>query len=128
MAEVNVDLTNTESYDPIPAGRYEVMVTEAEVKPKNDGTGTYVNVTFVVINNGEYDGRKVWYMASNKGTPGANRQHEVLLQALGVPFEKGVVSYDTDDLINKTCVCDVELEPRHDGDGMRNKIKRLIAA
>jgi hypothetical protein len=53
-------------FDPVPAGWYNVMVDEAEMKPTRDGAGTRLNVRYVVL-DGQYQGRKVYH--------GLNLQH-----------------------------------------------------
>lgn len=52
---VNPDL----SFDPIPAGWYNVQIVGSEMKPTNDGTGAYLNLEFVVL-DGQYAGRKLF--------------------------------------------------------------------
>jgi hypothetical protein len=46
-------------FDPLPAGRYLATVTASEKKPTKDGTGSYLNLEFTVL-EGEFKGRKVW--------------------------------------------------------------------
>lgn len=46
-------------FDAIPAGKYQVVVTESEMKPTKSGTGQYLELTFEVI-EGEFKGRKLW--------------------------------------------------------------------
>ncbi len=49
----------TQSYDPIPAGKYRAMVVDSEVKPTKAGTGHLLKLTWEVL-EGEYKGRKVF--------------------------------------------------------------------
>jgi hypothetical protein len=46
-------------FDPIPAGKYEAVITESEMKPTKAGTGSYLQLTFQVI-EGEYEKRLLW--------------------------------------------------------------------
>lgn len=48
-----------ESFDPLPAGEYQVHVVESEMKPTKAGTGRYLQLTLEVV-DGEFTGRKVW--------------------------------------------------------------------
>jgi len=46
----------TTDFDPIPAGKYEAVITESEVKPNKANTGSYLQFTFQIL-EGEYKGR-----------------------------------------------------------------------
>jgi len=46
-------------FDPIPAGKYKVVITESEEKATKAGTGSYLQLTFVVV-EGEFENRKLW--------------------------------------------------------------------
>lgn len=45
--------------DPVPAGKYQAVIIESEMKPTRNGSGQYLEFTFEVI-EGDYKGRKVW--------------------------------------------------------------------
>jgi hypothetical protein len=47
------------SFDPIPAGKYLVTITESEMKPTKAGNGQYLQLTFE-IRDGQYKGRRLW--------------------------------------------------------------------
>ena len=49
----------TTDFDPIPAGKYLAVITESESKPNKAGTGSYLQLTFQVI-EGEYKNRFLW--------------------------------------------------------------------
>lgn len=62
MSTLAFDATTVDprkSFDPIPADRYPAVITESEEKPTKKGDGSYLQLTFQVI-EGEYEGRKVW--------------------------------------------------------------------
>jgi hypothetical protein len=74
-------------FDPVPAGWYNVMVDEAEMKPTRDGAGTRLNVRYVVL-DGQYQGRKVYHglnlQHSNPQTvESAYKQRSALCHAIG---------------------------------------------
>lgn len=48
-----------ESFDPIPAGEYNVLIEDSEMKPTKSGNGEYLQITFSVL-DGQYNGRKIW--------------------------------------------------------------------
>lgn len=46
-------------FDPIPAGKYKAVITESEEKATKAGTGSYLQLTFVIV-EGEFENRKLW--------------------------------------------------------------------
>lgn len=46
--------------DALPAGWYNAMVDETEIKPTKDGAGSYLNTRFEIL-DGQYKGRKVFH-------------------------------------------------------------------
>lgn len=62
MATLNFDANAIQpdtSFDPIPAGWYNAIIDESEMKPTRDGSGAYLALRFNVI-DGQYAGRKVF--------------------------------------------------------------------
>jgi hypothetical protein len=62
MANLNFDATTVEpntGFDPIPPGRYNVMLTDSDYMPTKAGDGHYLKLTFKVI-EGEYINRLIW--------------------------------------------------------------------
>lgn len=59
MATLKFDSTNvdiTSHFDVIPAGEYQVIITQSEQKPTKDGSGQYLELR-MEIQSGEYQGR-----------------------------------------------------------------------
>ncbi len=50
-------IDTSDNYDPIPEGTYECVVEKTEMLPTKKGDGSYLKLTFSVI-DGQYDGRK----------------------------------------------------------------------
>lgn len=48
-----------DSFDPLPAGWYPVIISDSEMKPTKNGNGQYLQLELTVI-EGEYEGRKAW--------------------------------------------------------------------
>lgn len=46
-------------FDPIPAGKYLAVITESETKANKAGTGSYLQLTFQII-DGDFKGRLLW--------------------------------------------------------------------
>ena len=63
MADLgNFDASQVEpsgSREPIPAGKYNAMITASEMKATKSGNGRYLELTFDII-DGPHRGRKVW--------------------------------------------------------------------
>jgi hypothetical protein len=62
MAQLNFDATHvdiTNHYEAIPAGDYEAMVTDSQMKSTKDGSGQYLELT-LEIQSGQFQGRKIW--------------------------------------------------------------------
>lgn len=48
-----------DSFEPLPAGWYPVIITESEFKPTKNNAGSYLQLTMTVI-EGEYENRKIF--------------------------------------------------------------------
>ncbi len=48
-----------ETFEPIPEGKYVAAITASEMKPTKSGNGTYLELTFQVL-EGDYKGRLLW--------------------------------------------------------------------
>mgnify|MGYP003560063996 FL=1 len=46
-------------FDAIPPGKYKAVISESEEKQTKKGDGSYLQLTFTVI-DGEYENRKLW--------------------------------------------------------------------
>ena len=53
------DVPARDNFDPIPNGEYPAVIIASEEKPTKAGTGSYLNLTFEII-EGDYAKRKVW--------------------------------------------------------------------
>jgi hypothetical protein len=62
MATLNFNANEVDpavGFDPVPAGKYVAVITESELKPTKAGTGSYLQLTFQII-EGEFKGRLLW--------------------------------------------------------------------
>lgn len=61
MALLNFNANEVEvsSFEPLPKGTYEAMITNSEMKANKAGNGAYLELTFTVT-SGQYKGRLVW--------------------------------------------------------------------
>ncbi len=53
------DVEPAQEFSAIPAGKYLAVITESEVKATKKGTGSYLQLTFQII-EGEYKNRFLW--------------------------------------------------------------------
>lgn len=62
MAQLNFDASQVspqEVFEPIPAGWYNAIIDESDVKPTKDGQGNFLQIRFNIV-DGQYAGRKVF--------------------------------------------------------------------
>ncbi len=113
-------------FEPIPAGQYEAVITESEIKPTKAGNGKYLELRFQVV-EGEFKGRRLWSRL-NLDNPNktaveiANRELSAICRAVGVlePRDSSAL-HDRPLLVTVTC------KPRKDNGEMANEIKRYAA-
>ncbi len=62
MSTLNFNANEVEpsvGFDAIPAGKYQAVITDSEMKDTKSGTGKYLQLEFEVI-EGDYKSRKLW--------------------------------------------------------------------
>lgn len=62
MATLNFDATSVEpnsGFEVLPAGWYNAMIDESEMKPTKDGSGAYLNLRYSIM-GGRHNGQKVF--------------------------------------------------------------------
>jgi hypothetical protein len=119
------DANNVEpagDFEPIPAGKYLAVITDSEMKPTKSGAGSYLQLTFQVI-DGEYRNRLLWARLNldhpNRETVTiARAQLSAVCRAVGVMQPK-----DSVELHNLPLVISVKCEKRDDTGEIVNKIK-----
>lgn len=53
------DVEPQAAFEALPAGKYMAIITDSQTKPTKAGTGSYLELTFQVV-EGEYKGRLLW--------------------------------------------------------------------
>jgi hypothetical protein len=112
----------TTDFDPIPAGKYETVITESEVKPNKANTGSYLQFTFQIL-EGEYKGRFLWARL-NLDNPNATAvkiargELSAICRAVGVMQPK-----DSVELHDLPLIISVKCKKRADTDELQNEIK-----
>ena len=62
MSTINFNATEVEpsvGFDVIPAGKYNAVITDSDMKKTRSGSGRYLQLEFLII-EGEYKNRKLW--------------------------------------------------------------------
>jgi hypothetical protein len=123
MAEINFDVSEYEasprsSFDPLPKGDYQAIVTDSQLKTTKAGDGEYIELTIQIV-DGEFSGRRIWerlnVVNKNDKTQSIARGHlNSLAQACNVPNMK-----DTTELHDVPFVLALDMDRREEG---RNKV------
>jgi len=126
MADLNGFNANevepTASFEAIPAGKYLAAVTESEMKPTKNGSGSYLQLTLTIL-EGEYKGRVVWArlnLANPNQTAVKIAQSELsaVCRAVGVMVPK-----DSCELHNIPLLITVKVKKREDNGELTNEVK-----
>ena len=125
MAALNFNAAAVEpqqSFDALPPGRYEAIISESEMKDTKAGTGQYLQLTFTVV-GGQHEGRKLWSRL-NLVNPNATavqiaeRELSAICHCVGI-MEPG----DSEELHNIPLTVDVVQELNPQSGQMTNRIK-----
>lgn len=112
----------TDDFEPIPAGKYNAVITDSEVKETKAGTGTYLQLAFQVL-DGEYRGRMLWSRL-NLDNPNptavkiAQQELSAICRAVGV-----LTPHDSVELHDLPLVIHVRCRRRNDTGDLTNEIR-----
>ena len=110
------------AYEPIPAGWYQVVITDSEEKPTKAMTGSYLQMTLEVI-DGPHKGRKV-FERLNLNNPNstaveiAQRTLSAICRATGVMTPR-----DSQELHDKPMMAKIAVKAASGGYDASNEIK-----
>ncbi len=125
MANLTFDANEVEPsspLDPIPDGSYSVVITESEIKSTKSGTGSYLQLTFEVI-DGNYKGRHLW-VRLNLDNPNATAVQIARQELSAICRAVDVMRpQDSEDLHNIPLAVDVRSKKRSDSNEFTNVIK-----
>ena len=113
MEEVFFDATGVEpagSFDPLPAGDYEVVIVESTWKPTKAGTGSYLEIK-AQVTKGEHEKRNLWARLNLKNpnvtaVEIAKRELSAICHAVGVLKPKSKENLHGIPLVAKVVVKD----------------------
>jgi len=112
----------TASFEAIPAGKYVAAITESEMKATKNGAGSYLQMTFTVL-EGEYRNRVLWARL-NLNNPNATAvkiarsELSALCRAVGVMQPR-----DSVELHNIPLLISVKVKKREDTGELTNEVK-----
>jgi hypothetical protein len=109
-------------FEPVPEDKYLAMITASQMKPTKNGSGSYLELTFDII-DGRYKGRKVWARlnlenSSSTAVKIARGDLSAICRAAGVMEPR-----DSVELHNLPMVIKVVCRNREDTGDMTNEIK-----
>ena len=109
-------------FEPIPAGKYLAVITASEMKPTKSGKGSYLELSFQVI-DGEFKGRLLWARLNLDNTNPltvqiARAELSAICRAVGVLQPK-----DSVELHNLPLQVTVKCKKRQDNGEITNEIK-----
>ena len=105
----------------IPAGKYEVVVTDSDMKPNKAGTGSYLEL-WVEIVSGEHAGRRL-VTRLNLSNPSRRAVEMARAELSAICHAAGVLTpRDSQELHNIPVLATVRLVDRADGTGKANEI------
>lgn len=129
MANFNFNATSVKpmearSFDPLPNGDYDMIITKSDVKPTNAGTGHYLELEMQVI-GGEHSGRRHWERL-NVDNPSKQAQDIAQAALAALCFAVGVEDMtETEQLHDTPFIAKVEIDRK---DPTRNRIVGYASA
>ncbi|MDM7940126.1 MAG: DUF669 domain-containing protein [Methanothrix sp.] len=91
--QIDLDFSNVQEFEAIPAGNYPIVVEQVEMKQSQNSDYPYLNYT-LTITDGEYANRKLFMISSL--SPKALWRAKAVFQTLGVYQEKMDIQVDDD--------------------------------
>lgn len=112
----------TTEFEAIPAGKYLAMITDSETKPTKSGSGSYLQLTFQIL-DGEYKGRFLWARL-NLNNPNATAVQIAKAELSAICRATGVMTPgDSVELHNLPLFITVRCRKRPDTGDVSNEIK-----
>jgi hypothetical protein len=131
MAKLNFDATQVEpaeerDFSPLPAGKYQVAVSETEMKATKAGTGEYLQITFDV-QSGEHANRKLWARL-NLSNPNKTAEEIAARELSAICYAVGKMQVeDSDELVGLELLVDVGVEINKSNGEPTNRVRGYSA-
>jgi len=112
----------TSNFEPLPAGKYLAAITESEMKPTKNGSGSYLQLAFTIL-EGEFKNRVLWARL-NLNNPNATAVKIARSELSAICHAVGVMQpRDSIELHNIPLLITVRLKKREDSGELINEIK-----
>ena len=112
----------TVDFEAIPAGKYLAMITDSEMKPTKSGAGSYLQLTFEVL-EGPYRGRILWARL-NLENPNATTVQSARAELSSICRAVGIMTpSDSVELHNLPLMITVKVKRREDSGDTVNEIR-----
>jgi len=109
-------------FEHLPAGKYEAVITESEMKPTKAGTGHYLQLSFQII-EGEFKNRFLWARL-NLDNPNATAVQIARAELSAICRAVGVMApNDSVELHNLPLIISVKCKKREDTGEITNEIR-----
>lgn len=118
------EVAQSSSFDPLPPGDYNVIITKSEMKDTKAGTGQYLSLSLLVF-AGEYEGRTIF---TNINIRNPNKQAEDIARAQlsSLCHSVGVLApKDSSDFHDKPFTVSLKIRPPKDGYEAANDVKQF---
>ena len=129
MSMLQFNVKDVREPQPVAAGEYTVRIIRAEVKPRSNGQGTMLALTFDLPGEGDAKLVNHWLMFPDTATDEAStnrvlRNLKAFGEAFDVDFEAGI---EVDELLRKEgkAILSVETSEEY---GEQNRVKRFLPA
>lgn len=111
-----------DTFEPVPAGWYTVIITESEMKPTKAGDGEYLQLAMQIV-EGEHQGRIIWdrlnlINPNQTAVDIANRALAAICRAVGV-----LTPTDSSELHDRPFQVKVSVRPAKDGYDATNEVR-----
>ena len=128
MATLNfnaTEVTPSSTLKPIPAGKYQAVIVESELKMTKSGTGSYLELTFEII-SGEFAKRRLWARlnirnSNPKAVEIAQKDLSAICYAINVLHPQ-----DSSELHDKPLTVTVRCVKNLDTGDIQNEIKETL--
>ncbi len=123
--EWNPDQVEDSIRNPLPEGKYTVVITDSEIRENKSGTGEHIALTMQVIDEGPHQNRLVWaHLNVVNRNPQAERIGRAELKALCTAIDV-IKPDDASELRDKPFVIKVKIDPK---DSDRNVVRGYMPA
>ena len=118
MATINFNANEVEpsvGFEAIPAGKYQAVIVDSDMKPNKSGTGEYLLLEFEII-EGEFKNRKLWARL-NLNNPNADAVRMARADLSAICHAVNVIQpHDSVELHNLPLTITVKCRKTPDGD------------